>query len=73
EEDMLENLVHFRSFSGTSLLFTKLDETSCYGSILNGLRYAQMPLSFFTNGQKVPDDIEIASAERLADLLLDII
>jgi len=73
EEDLLENLVHFRSFGGTSLLFTKLDETSCYGSIFNGLRYAQMPLSFFTNGQKVPDDIEIASAERLADLLLDII
>ncbi len=73
EEDLLENLVHFRPFGGTSLLFTKLDETSCYGSILNGVRYAQMPLSFFTNGQKVPDDIEIASAERLADLLLDII
>ncbi len=73
EEDLLENLVHFRPFGGTSLLFTKLDETSCYGSMLNGLRYAQMPLSFFTNGQKVPDDIEIASAERLADLLLDII
>jgi len=73
EEDLLENLVHFRPFGGTSLLFTKLDETGCYGSILNGLRYAQMPLSFFTNGQKVPDDIEIASAERLADLLLDII
>ncbi len=73
EEDLLENLVHFRPFGSTSLLFTKLDETGCYGSIINGLRYAQIPLSFFTNGQKVPDDIEIASAERLADLLLDII
>lgn len=73
EEDLLENLVHFRPFGSTSLLFTKLDETGCYGSIFNGLCYAQMPLSFFTNGQKVPDDIEIASAERLADLLLDII
>lgn len=73
EDDLLENLVHFRPFGCTALLFTKLDETSCYGSILNGLRYAQIPLSFFTNGQKVPDDIEIASAERLADLLLHII
>ncbi|MCK5681514.1 flagellar biosynthesis protein FlhF [bacterium] len=73
EEDLLENLVHFRPFGCSALLFTKLDETSCYGSILNGLRYARMPLSFFTNGQKVPDDIEIASSERLADLLLDIV
>ncbi len=73
EEDLLENLVHFRAFGGKALLFTKLDETACYGSILNGLYYAKLPLSFFTNGQKVPADIEIASAERLADLLLDII
>ncbi len=73
EEDLLENLVHFRPFRGRALLFTKLDETSCYGSIFNGLHYAKLPLSFFTNGQKVPADIEIASAERLADLLLDII
>jgi flagellar biosynthesis protein FlhF len=73
EEDLLENLVHFRPFGCQALLFTKLDETLCYGSILNGLSYARLPLSFFTDGQQVPDDLETASAERLADLLLDIV
>lgn len=73
EEDMLENLVHFRSFDCRALLFTKLDETLCYGSLLNGLSYARLPLSFFTDGQQVPDDLECASAERLADLLLDMV
>ena len=73
EEDLLENLVHFRPFACRALLFTKLDETLCYGSILNALSYAQLPLSFFTDGQQVPDDLETASAERLADLLLDIV
>ena len=73
EEDLLENLVHFRPFASRALLFTKLDETLCYGSILNGLSYARLPLSFFTDGQQVPDDLETASAERLADLLLDIV
>ena len=73
EEDLLENLVHFRPFGCRALLFTKLDETQCYGSILNGLSYARLPLSFFTDGQQVPDDLEAASPERLADLLLDIV
>ncbi len=73
EEDLLENLVHFRSFGCRALLFTKLDETLCYGSVLNGLSYARLPLSFFTDGQQVPEDLETASAERLADLLLDIV
>ncbi len=73
EEDLLENLVHFRAFGCRSLLFTKLDETKAYGSILNALNYARLPLSFFTDGQQVPDDLETASAERLADLLLDIV
>ncbi len=73
EEDLLENLVHFRPFACRALLFTKLDETLCYGSIFNALSYAQLPLSFFTDGQQVPDDLETASAERLADLLLDIV
>ncbi|MBN2809580.1 MAG: flagellar biosynthesis protein FlhF [Deltaproteobacteria bacterium] len=73
EEDLLENLVHFRAFNCRALLFTKLDETRCHGSILNALSYARLPLSFFTDGQQVPDDLEAASAERLADLLLDIV
>ncbi len=73
EEDLLENLVQFRAFNCRALLFTKLDETRCYGSILNALSYARLPLSFFTDGQQVPDDLETASAERLADLLLDIV
>jgi len=73
EEDLLENLVRFRPFLIRALLFTKLDETSCYGSILNGLSYARLPLSFFTDGQRVPDDFEEASPERLANLLLDLV
>ncbi|MBN2706403.1 MAG: hypothetical protein JXR89_08185, partial [Deltaproteobacteria bacterium] len=72
EDDLLEILVHFRPFACRALLFTKLDETSGYGSILNGLTYAGLPLSFFADGQQVPDDFEVAGGERLADLLLDL-
>jgi len=73
EEDLLDNLVSFRTFRARALLFTKLDETGNYGSILNALSFSGLPLSFFTGGQRVPEDLEPASGERLVDLLLDIV
>jgi flagellar biosynthesis protein FlhF len=55
----------------SSLLFTKLDETASYGTILNVLHDFDLPVSFFTIGQNVPNDIEIARGERLVNLLMD--
>ena len=52
------------------LLFTKLDETGSYGPILSEAARTAKPLSFFTNGQRVPEDLEVASRERLLDLVL---
>ncbi|MBU3142293.1 flagellar biosynthesis protein FlhF [Clostridium sp. CF012] len=53
-----------------SIIVTKLDETSTYGSILNILETAQIPLSFVTTGQSVPDDIKELSADNLVSLIL---
>lgn len=52
------------------LLFTKLDEAARYGSIFNTMIRAQKPLSYFTTGQRVPEDIELAVPERLCRLML---
>jgi flagellar biosynthesis protein FlhF len=54
----------------SALLFTKLDETSSYGTILNVLHDFRLPASFFTMGQNVPNDIETARGDRLVDLLM---
>ena len=54
----------------THVLFTKLDETSTYGALLNILLDFEKPVSFLTTGQNVPNDIEVAKGLRLADLLL---
>jgi len=51
------------------LLFTKLDETGSYGSILSEAARCGKPLSFFTNGQRIPEDLEAASSDRLLDLV----
>jgi flagellar biosynthesis protein FlhF len=52
------------------LLFTKLDETSSFGPILNEAARTGKPLSFFTAGQRIPEDLETASQNRLLDLVL---
>ncbi len=53
------------------LIFTKLDETSRFGSILNIGVNVGKPISYLTTGQNVPDDIEVAQLERVVDLLLE--
>jgi flagellar biosynthesis protein FlhF len=53
------------------LLFTKLDETEEYGNLFELAYQTSLPLSYWSNGRRVPEDIEPANAARLADLLLD--
>ncbi|MBU3126630.1 flagellar biosynthesis protein FlhF [Clostridium tagluense] len=53
-----------------SIIVTKLDETSTYGSILNILETAKKPLSFVTTGQNVPDDIKELSEDKIISLIL---
>ncbi|SHJ06055.1 flagellar biosynthesis protein FlhF [Lutispora thermophila] len=52
------------------LLFTKLDETSTHGILLNTSYIAKKPLSYITYGQSVPDDIEIANKRQIINSLL---
>lgn len=70
--DMLDIIERMGVVPLSSLLFTKLDETSSYGIILNVLRDLSLPLSFLTTGQNVPNDIEVARGDRFASLLLNI-
>jgi flagellar biosynthesis protein FlhF len=49
------------------MIFTKLDETRFYGSFLNLMNNFQIPLSYCSIGQNVPDDLEIPNANALAD------
>lgn len=54
----------------TALILTKLDEAAGLGGILPLLRKSNLPLSYFTDGQHVPDDIAPAHAQRLARRIL---
>jgi flagellar biosynthesis protein FlhF len=60
----------FACVGTTALIFTKLDEASGLGNLLPLVRSSKLPLSYVTNGQNVPDDIETAQPRRLARLVL---
>jgi flagellar biosynthesis protein FlhF len=60
----------FRSVGVTSMLLTKLDEAAGPGAIVSAARRIQLPISYLTTGQNVPDDIEPADARRAAQLVL---
>ncbi|MDA1054992.1 MAG: flagellar biosynthesis protein FlhF [Planctomycetota bacterium] len=60
----------FAAVGATSLLFTKLDETTGLGNILPVLRSSQLPISYLTNGQNVPQDIAAADRRKLARAIL---
>lgn len=53
-----------------NIIFTKLDETTCLGNILNMKLATNVPLSYVTSGQAVPDDIAIIDAQKIARNLL---
>ena len=67
----LENIVDVYSEIGNyNIIFTKLDETSAFGNILNIKLKTGGNLSYVTSGQVVPDDISLIDAQKMAKSLL---
>ncbi|SHH26966.1 flagellar biosynthesis protein FlhF [Caloranaerobacter azorensis DSM 13643] len=60
----------YRNIQEYKIIFTKLDEVDNLGIILNTRYYSDKPLSYFTTGQNVPDDIEIADVNKLSKYLI---
>ncbi|MCX7786233.1 MAG: flagellar biosynthesis protein FlhF [Spirochaetes bacterium] len=63
--DMFEIMSQFEPFGYSSVIITKLDETSRVGSIISALAERGKAVSYFTDGQRVPQDIELATPVRL--------
>lgn len=52
------------------VIFTKLDETTVYGTMLNLMLEYGLQVAYVTSGQTVPDDISNFSAEAYVAMLL---
>ena len=68
--DLLNIVEVYGEIGEYRLIFTKLDETSCLGNILNIKMKTGAQLSYVTCGQVVPDDINVLNPQSLAKRLL---
>ncbi len=67
--DLLVTIEKYAKLGANRLLFTKLDETIKLGNIFAAGIKSRIPFSYFTFGQRVPDDIERAQPNRLVTRL----
>ena len=68
--DLADIAQRFEPLKPGRILFTKLDETSTFGPLLSTLVRVKRPLSYLGTGQEVPQDLEMATSRRVADLIL---
>lgn len=69
-KDLLNIVEVYSEMGKYSIIFTKLDETTALGNILNIRLNTLSDLSYVTSGQTVPDDISVLDAQKLAKHLL---
>jgi flagellar biosynthesis protein FlhF len=67
--DLQSILRQFEPFAYRSVIITKMDETAGIGNLISALAEKGKPVSYITNGQTVPTDIQRAT---VADLLLNL-
>ncbi len=69
--DIPEIMARFDCCAPDHLLFTKLDETRNLGPILNELVRTGLPLRYYSDGQRVPEDFHVANRDIIVDLVLN--
>ncbi len=64
-EDLMESINFYRTFPIAGWSLTKTDETKSLASTLFTVLEAKIPISYLTNGQRVPEDIKVPDVHRL--------
>jgi flagellar biosynthesis protein FlhF len=70
-EDLEDTLESFKFLNIDTLMVTKFDETKNFGNIFSLIKDSKLPLSYFLNGQEVPDDLKEADGNYLVECLLE--
>lgn len=68
--DAVAAIKKFEMYGADSLCVTKIDETMRPGAVLETIVKSGMPLAYFCTGQRVPEDLQIATAAALTDRIL---
>jgi len=70
-EDLKVTYDNFSSLSIDTMMFTKLDETRGFGNIFSLAYETKKPISYFSVGQEVPEDLVCANSDFLVECLLN--
>ena len=70
-EDLKATYDNFESLNIDTMMFTKLDETRGFGNIFSLAYETKKPISYFSVGQEVPEDLVCANSDFLVDCLLN--
>lgn len=65
---MQENVERFKKVPLVGCIYTKLDESLSIGEIVSTSIQNGLPIGYLTDGQRVPEDIKVANAEKLVRL-----
>lgn len=67
----VKQIIEKMSFANiSSVILSKTDEAASIGGIMSALMELEVPISYITNGQKIPDDIEQVEKGKLIELML---
>ncbi len=69
-QDLTDIVASFRRIPLASLIFSKIDETRQRGALLDIPLRQNLPLSYLTNGQRVPEDLLAAKPKLVAQCIL---
>lgn len=70
-EDLLSTYESFSYLGIDTIMFTKLDETKGFGNIFSLIYETKIPISYFSIGQEVPEDLAVATPDYLVDCLMN--
>ncbi len=70
-DDLKEIYKSFSFLDIDTLIFTKFDETKVFGTVFSLIHEIDKPVSYFSVGQEVPDDIVAAESDFLVGCMLD--
>lgn len=70
-EDLKEIYNGFSFLQIDTIIITKFDETKMFGNVFSLIYDINKPLSYFSTGQEVPDDLKLATSEYLVECMLD--
>ncbi|MDY6820648.1 MAG: flagellar biosynthesis protein FlhF [Deferribacterota bacterium] len=70
-EELYDTFDRYNNLKPDYLIFTKLDETKYFGPLVNMPIIKKAPLLFLTDGQNVPEDLEIPNGKKIAKYILN--